>query len=107
MIQISQESPTSRKEREKWGTLGVFYDQKWANPPEVGKGYRAPGAVARLCAGTAPLLLGCSQFFPDGGVIRYIEYRLRFSMFDNVSYAVYSDYLVGWITRRESRRRMF
>jgi len=28
-------------------------------------------------------------------------------MFDNFSYAVYSDYFVGWIARRKSRRRMF
>jgi hypothetical protein len=63
--------------------------------------------MARLCTGIQLLLLPYSQFFPNSRVIRYIKYRLHFSMFDNFSYAVYSDYFVGWITRRKSRRRMF
>src|SRR5580698_9415746 len=53
------------------------------------------------------LLLPYSQFFPNSRVIDYIKYRLRFSMFDNVNDAVYSDYFVGWITGRKPRRRMF
>jgi hypothetical protein len=34
------------------------------------------------------LLLPYPQFFPNSRIIRYIKYRLHFSMFDNFSYAV-------------------
>lgn len=53
-----------------------------------------------------PLLLPYSQFFGNSRIIRYIKYRLHFSVFDNFGYAVYSDYFVGWVTRGKSGRRM-
>jgi len=59
------------------------------------------------CPGIPLLLLPYPQFFPNSGIIRYIKYRLRFSMFDNFSCAIYGDYFVGWITRRKSRWGMF
>ena len=42
------------------------------------------------------------KLFHYSRVISNIEYWLRLSMFDNVSYAVYSDYFVGWIIRIKS-----
>ena len=37
--------PTSPKTREKWGTLGVFLDERWATRPIA-----LPGSLARTAA---------------------------------------------------------
>ena len=56
-------------------------------------GHRVRGELARLGAKVfQSYFCTISQFFPNSGVIRHIKYWLHFSMFDNVSYAVYSDY---------------
>ena len=51
--------------------------------------------------------LDTHQFFPNSSVIRYIKYRFHLSMFNYFSYAFYSDYFIGWITRSKSLGRVF
>lgn len=42
------------------------------------------------------------KLFPYSRIIIDVEYWFHFSMFDNLSYAAHSDYLVGWIARIKS-----
>jgi len=67
----------------------------------------APKTGARTWA-TGPVVFSSySEFFPYSRIIRYVKYRLLFSVFDNFSHVSYSDYFVAWITGRKSRRRVF
>jgi hypothetical protein len=47
------------------------------------------------------------KFLPYSGVIIDIEDWLHLFMFNNLSDAVYRDYVKGWIARRKSLRRIF